>query len=214
MLAVETYELAKSHRGKMVFSDFSFALKTGETCAVTGEMGCGKSTLLMILAGLVSPSSGNVQLFGINIAGLYPQMNKYVGFVPQKVCLPVHMDVEHVLFYSAWLHKINKDSIRPKMFHLMDLLNLYPQDRVTHLNEEGRKKLSLAAAVLHSPDLILMDDITLVFSQQELMQVLTLLSEEQKRGAAILAASRGMDGIAKFCGRTVRIHKDRAGENG
>lgn len=213
MLAVETYGLTKVYRGRAVVNDFSFALKAGETCAVTGEAGSGKSTLLMMLAGLLSPSCGSAQLFGTQIAGLYPQMNRYVGFVPQRVCLPRHMNVEGVLQYSAWLHKINRETVRPKMFHLMDLLDLYPQDKVIHLGEESRKKLSLAAAVIHSPDLILMDDITMVFSQQELIQVITLLSEEQKRGAAVLAASRGTDAIAKFCGRTVPIHKVRAGEN-
>jgi len=213
MLAVETYGVTKLHRGKAVVNDFSFALEAGETCAIKGNTSSGKSTLLMMLAGLLSPSSGSIQLFGTNIAGSYPQMNKYVGFVPQRVCLPMHMSVEGILQYSAWLHKINKDAVRTKMFHLMDLLDLYPQDRVTHLNEESRKKLSLAAAVIHAPDLILVDDITMVFSQKELIQVITLLSEEQKRGAAVLAASRGTDGIAKFCHKTVPIHKIGVGEH-
>ncbi len=150
MLAVKN--LTKKYREFVALKDVCFTLE-GEILGIIGENGAGKTTLLKILAGLLEPTSGEINLFCMDFLKNKDRMKRRIGYLPELDSLYENMDVEEYLSFFASLYEVKKDGIK----ELIGMLNL-PNRQISELSRGMKRKVSLARSLLHNPEILIYDE--------------------------------------------------------
>ena len=156
-VAVELAEVTKKYGNLRALNSVSTKIYEGEYVALLGHNGAGKTTLLKILATHSSPSSGTVSIFGINAFKAPDETRRRIGYVAHESFLYDEMTVEENLRFYAKLFSVNWK----KSYDLVEFLKLRNRSktRVKHLSHGLRKRADIVRALIHNPDLILMDEL-------------------------------------------------------
>jgi len=144
--------LTKRYGDFVALGDLSFSLD-GEILGIIGENGAGKTTLLKILAGLLEPTSGEINLFGREFLKNKERMKRRLGYLPEYDSLYENMAVEEYLSFFALLYGVKKDGIKDwmKMFNL-------PNRQISELSKGMKRKVSIARSLLHDPEMLIYDE--------------------------------------------------------
>lgn len=191
-------------------------IEQGEFCAIIGPSGSGKSTLLYVLSGLEQPTSGEVELFGLNIKAFSEKeiqklRRKDLGFVFQFYNLIPNLTVyENVILPMIIDKSANDESVDEvlKTVGMLDFKNYYPNQ----LSGGMQQKVAIARALINKPKLIFADEPTGNLdnaSGNEIMRLLKSLNEEQ--GITVVLVTHNLDHV-KYCKRVLRL-KDGKIEN-
>ena len=130
----------------------SVTLESGEMVAVMGPSGCGKTTLLKVILGFLEPKSGNV-----NVIAEVPGSG--VGYSPQEIALYPDLSISETLTFHGRLHSMTVEAIAERQSWLIDFLDLPEASRpVGKLSGGQKRRVSLAIALLHEPELLLLDE--------------------------------------------------------
>jgi len=148
---------------KASYEDFklnvSFMIKTGELACIIGPSGCGKSTTLQLIAGLIQPEEGSIQLNGSDIT-FKAVHERQIAMVFQDYALFPHMNVAQNIAYPMKLRKINKAKRKESINHLLSLVSLegYQKRKPQELSGGERQRVALARALASQPQLLLLDE--------------------------------------------------------
>jgi len=198
----------KAYHHKKVLEKIDFSAKPGEIIGLVGENGAGKSTLLSILATLLQPDEGTIQLYGKNSntdRAVYRQM---IGYVPQDLALWESLTVkENMLFFEklSWKRK-SETALRSLCQQLQ--LDLW-KEKVHTLSGGQKRKLNLAISLIHEPKLLLLDEPTVgidMRSKQEITSYLQQLASQKQ--TIILYISHDMEELRTLCHSICCIGKD------
>jgi len=193
MTAVLTLSHIRKAYDYPVLRDCSLAIAAGESVAIVGENGSGKSTLLKIIVGLLKPDGGQVAWHG------------RLGYCPQELLLYDRLTVwENVQYFGAAYGLTTRD-VAGTSQHLFDLLKFaqYREQLVAKLSGGTRQKLNLALALIHDPDLLVLDEPYQGFDYETYLTFLTLVDELRERGKSILVVTH----LAEDNGRYGRVLK-------
>lgn len=184
---IKVYSVAKSFKKEQVLKDVSFSVQKGNTACIVGENGSGKSTLLSIIAGILKPDSGDICL---NISD-----KKSVGFVPQHDYLFEDLKVKDNIKFWAAAAKLSFSSEQVKQY--MDLFNVtsFLNKKVTELSGGMQKRVALCTALLHNPDILLLDE---PFSGLDVIhkeEICTYLNWLREKGKTIVYSTHNFDEI-------------------
>jgi ABC-2 type transport system ATP-binding protein len=155
LLVVE--RVTKRLRARKVLDDVSMTVSAGETCALMGENGAGKSTLLRIVAGVLRPDGGRVSIDGISLTSQRSAALANVGYAPERADIPEHLSG------MEWIDLIAavKRSPRPSEERLETLgVTAFVRQRVASLSLGQQRRVALAAALVGSPRLLVLDEPT------------------------------------------------------
>lgn len=168
--------IAKSFGKKKVLQGVSFQMEVGEVCGVVGENGSGKSTLLKIIVGLWKANHGKVMIKG------------RMGYCPQKPLLFSQLTVEEHFRYFASAYRLTKEAWLSQAIHLLQHFNFekYRTDKVAELSGGTQQKLNLSLALLHQPQLLILDEPYNGFDWETYLRFWEYTEQLQKRGCAIL----------------------------
>lgn len=208
---MEAVNIHKSYGKKKVLRDISFVAEKGKCTGFIGANGCGKSTLFRILAGVERADGGAISIHGNVIAKPWKQLAEYVGYVPQNNALMTDLTVRDnlILYCSLCREKVETD-------HIEELCNKFAikefeKERVSRLSEGMRKRVSIVCALLHSPDILIMDEpsaaLDLMF-KEELKQY---IRDFTKNGGSVLISSHDQ-GEIRQCDRLFAIRDGVAKE--
>ncbi len=186
--------VCKSYAGprpRTVLRDVDFDLAPGEYVAITGESGVGKSTLLNLIAGLDRPDSGQVLLGGVDLATLRDDeltrvRRQYMGFVFQAFHLLPYLTLAQNVELPLLLNGMLSEEAAPKVAAVLDAVGLGDrgQSLPRELSGGEMQRIAIARALVHAPGLVLADEPTGNLDPESAAQVLALLRERVKRGAA------------------------------
>lgn len=182
-MKIECLNLNKSYADTPVLKDINFTIESGSFFALIGSNGAGKSTLLDILIKKIKPSSGTILIDNKDITELNHTFYSSIGMVFQHHTLDQQLSVYDNLMIRAQIH-FNKAEARAKtqeMLKLMQLDNLKKQKYKT-LSGGQKRKLDIAAAIIHSPSLLILDEPTTgvdIQSRQEIWKVINAIHEQQ-----------------------------------
>lgn len=184
---IKVYSVAKSFKKEQVLKDVSFSVQKGNTACIVGENGSGKSTLLSIIAGILKPDSGDICL---DISD-----KKSVGFVPQHDYLFEDLKVKDNIKFWAAAAKLSFSSEQVKQY--MDLFNVtsFLNKKVTELSGGMQKRVALCTALLHNPDILLLDE---PFSGLDVIhkeEICTYLNWLREKGKTIVYSTHNFDEI-------------------
>jgi ABC-2 type transport system ATP-binding protein len=188
----------------------SLAVRAGETVGLLGVNGAGKTTLMNMVLGLITPTSGTIRAFGMDLARHRIEILRRANFCTTYATLPGNLKVRHNLEIFARLYGVDKP--REKVAGLLDLLEIpHLSNQITGRLSAGEStRVNLAKALLNDPDLLLLDEPTASLDPDIADKVRKLVRRVQReRHPAILYTSHNMRDIEEVCDRILFLHQGR-----
>ena len=192
-------------------NDLSFRVKKGELFAFLGVNGAGKSTTISILCGQLSKDSGTVQIKGIDNQRAGEQTKRLIGVVFQDSVLDKPLTVKENLKSRAALYGITGQAFEKRLQELLDILDFgdYLNRPVTKLSGGQRRRIDIARALLHRPEILILDEVLSVGDEFFRKKSLKRVKEMIHGGATVLIVSHDMNTIIENCSKVVWIEKGK-----
>lgn len=205
---VNVQGLNKSFNGKPAVIDLTLKIKRGEIFGFLGPNGSGKTTTIRMLCGLMTPDSGNGTCLGFNILEGSPMIKRLVGYVPQTFSLYQDLTVTENLKFISKLY--GDRDYRQRVVTIMQDLDLMPYQNSLAGNLSGgwKQRLSLAAALIHEPKLLLLDEPTAGVDPKARRDFWDYISLLKTQGITSLVSTHYMD-EAERCNRLAYIINGR-----
>jgi len=208
--AVEAKGLSRRYRvgwwgSKTGLADTDLSVPPGEGLALIGPNGAGKSTLLLLLAGLRQPSAGTIRICGLD--SRQPGARAKLGIASESVRLPGRWRTVDLLQHCGRLCGMDRGEAWERAADLLDrlLLSAVALNRVDQLSAGQRSRVGLAAAMLHRPSVLLLDEPLAGLDPATTTAVLEVLVEERQRGAAMIVATHRLSDLSTACDRVARV---------
>jgi ABC-2 type transport system ATP-binding protein len=204
---LEARSLKKSY-GKIVAVDgVSLHAGAGETIGLLGPNGAGKTTTVSIIAGLMSPDSGEVLIDGRPVTSDTDPVKLKIGLVPQDMALYDKLSARDNLTFFAALYSISGAKAKQAIGEALTLVGLSDraQDKVETFSGGMKRRLNLAAALLHDPQILLLDEPTVGVDPQSRNAIFENLETLKKRGKTLVYTTHYMEEAERLCDRIVII---------
>ncbi|QIZ69498.1 ABC transporter ATP-binding protein [Oxynema aestuarii] len=207
--AVIVENLQKRYRDIEAVKDISFTIEPGEIFGLLGPNGAGKTTTIRCLCTLTSPDAGQLQVSGIDVVANPKAARQRLGYVAQEVALDKVLTGRELLELQAALYHIPRAAIGDRIKTMLSLLGLEEwADRQTGKYSGGlRKRLDLAAGLLHEPDVLVLDEPTVGLDIESRMAVWAFLRQLRDRGTTVLITSHYLEEIDALADRVAIIDR-------
>ena len=193
--AVKAQKVSKYYGQVAAISNISFNVMKGEIFGLLGPNGAGKTTLINIIAGIIPPSSGDVEILGYSLKENLLKVKSLIGFCPQEsVAYDFLSALENLLFYAG-LYGIPKREAKRRAMELLDLVGLRDnaKKKVGKYSGGMKKRLNLAIALINDPQVILLDEPTTGLDPQIRRMMWDKIRELKKERKTILMATHYME---------------------
>ena len=198
--------LTRRFESRVAVDDVTFEVRGGEVFGLLGPNGAGKTTTLRMLGGLISPSTGEVQIAGVALnRGTADSLRSRIGFLTETPGLWDHLTVEENLSIYARLFGIaNVDATVGDSLRRFDLWSRR-MDRAALLSKGMKQKLALARALQHDPDIVLLDEPTANLDPETARSVRDMLFDLRRRGRAVVVSTHNLDEIERLADRIALV---------
>ena len=203
-MSIEVQAVSKSYGTQLALKEISFSAKKGEIIGFLGPNGAGKSTMMKILTGYISPSKGTVFVSGINVLTNPIEAKATIGYLPEQNPLYREMYVKEYLQFQAAIFKVSKETIAT----VIKTVGLTPEvhKKIGQLSKGYQQRVGIAAAILHNPDVLVLDEPTTGLDPNQLQEIRTLIKELGKE-KTILFSTHIMQEVEAVCDRVIIIKK-------
>lgn len=208
---LEVTGLAKSYGERVALHDVGFLADTGSTIGLLGPNGAGKSTAVNIIAGLLRPDRGSVRIHGQTIDSDTSPAKRLVGFVPQDLALYEELSARQNLRVFGALYGLRGAALASRAAAALELARLgdRAEDPVESFSGGMKRRLNIAAALLHEPMLLLLDEPTVGIDPQSRNAIFDTLAELKARGLTLVYTTHYMEEAERLCDRIVIIDHGR-----
>ncbi len=208
MIKVEN--LTKRYAGQPVIQDLNFEVGQGEIMGFLGPNGAGKTTTMRILSSFMPPTSGRATVAGFDVFEQSLQSRAHLGYMPENVPLYNDMRVTEYLDYRAALKAVPHRRIAERVGDVKELCGLKEVEKkvIGTLSKGYRQRVGLADALLHEPDLLILDEPTIGLDPNQIRQVRELIKNLGKQHT-ILLSTHILPEVEMTCSRVIIIHKGR-----
>jgi ABC-2 type transport system ATP-binding protein len=212
---LELRAVCKLYSGIPAVKDVSFIARAGEVTGYLGPNGSGKSTTLKMITGLIEPSEGQILFRGEPIGKNRIAWRQRLGYVPEEPQLYPHLTGAEYLEMVGQLRGIPDDLLHEKVDGFLRLLGLHGDRHVpiSSYSKGMRQKVLLAAALLHNPELVLLDEPFSGLDVNSALVLRDLISSLAARGKVVLFSSHELDTVERVCSHVVILHKGRVAAN-
>ena len=208
---LEICGLTKRFNGIPAVEGVSFTLQRGEILGYVGPNGAGKSTTVKMIIGLLEPSEGQVRFQGRSVIEDLPGFQARIGYVPEEPHLYPHLSGREYLQLVGRLRGLARNVLEPKIDEFLSLFSLW-DDRhcaVSAYSKGMRQKILLSAALLHNPELLILDEPLSGLDVTTALVLRDLLGGLAERGRMILYSSHVLDVLEKVCSQVLILCKGR-----
>lgn len=205
---MEFQSVSKSFSGKTVIQDISFSMRRGEIFGLLGPNGAGKTTLIRLLLDIIRPDIGEIQVFGELIS---PAAKNRIGYLPEERGLYRRTGLLDMLVYLAQLKGMPKKQARLNAELLLKSLELYQHKnkKVEELSKGMQQRLQFLSAIIHDPDLIILDEPFSGLDPVSTKIVKTRILELRAAGKTIILSTHMMEQAQTLCDRILMLNKGR-----
>src|SRR5271167_1066965 len=208
---LEVNGLTKSYGKLTAVNGVSFHADYGETIGLLGPNGAGKTTTVSIIAGLLNPDSGEVRIEGKQVKSDTDPVKLKIGLVPQDMALYDQLSARDNLTFFAALYSIAGARAKHAIDEALNLVALSDRagDKVGTFSGGMKRRLNLAAALLHDPQILLLDEPTVGVDPQSRNAIFDNLETLKKRGKTLIYTTHYMEEAERLCDRIVIIDHGR-----
>jgi linearmycin/streptolysin S transport system ATP-binding protein len=199
--------LRKTFGTVMAVKDVSFSVEPGRLVGLLGPNGAGKTTTVSMIAGLVTPERGEVLIAGHRLAGDTDPAKKRIGLVPQELALYDELSARANLRFFGALYHLSGRALDDAIAAALGLVELADRagDAVKTFSGGMKRRLNLAAGLLHDPDILLLDEPTVGVDPQSRNAIFDNLETLKRRGKALLYTTHYMEEVERLADRIVVI---------
>jgi ABC-2 type transport system ATP-binding protein len=212
---LELRNLRKCYSSIPAVEDVSFTVPAGQVTGYLGPNGSGKSTTMKMIAGLIDRDAGEILFDEQPIDGDPIAYKQRIGYVPEEPQLYTHLSGAEYLIMVSQLRGLAPKRAVEAINGMLRLLGLY-DDRdmaISSYSKGMRQKVLLAAALLHNPDLVLLDEPFSGLDVGSALVLRSLIEELARRGKGVLLSSHEMDTVERLCARVVILHRGKVVAN-
>ena len=190
---VEAEGLSKSFGPVAAVSAFSLTLNRGEMLCLVGPDGAGKTTAIRMLSGIIRPTSGTARVFGFDLVRENDKVKKYIGYMSQRFTLYGDLTVDENIEFFAEIHRVKRFQERREELLAFTRLQPFRRRLADKLSGGMKQKLSLACTLVHTPDVLLLDEPTTGVDVVSRREFWTILRDLLETGITILMTTPYMD---------------------
>jgi len=203
--------LRKSYGGREVVSEVGFEVTRGEIVGLLGPNGAGKTTTVAMICGLVAPDAGRVLIDGHAIGADADPTKKRIGLAPQELALYEDLSAQANLTLFGSLYGLDGAHRAARVADVLNLVGLTDRagDKVAQYSGGMKRRLNIACALVHEPDIVILDEPTTGVDPQSRNAIFDNLVELRARGKAILYTTHYMEEAERLCDRIVIVDKGR-----
>ena len=189
----------------------SFSIEPGEILGYLGPNGAGKTTTIKMLTGLLEPTSGDIFFHGEKIKNNMYDYKKKIGYVPEEPDIYPHLSAYDYLLMVGRLRQMPEKALKEKIEQFMELfkLSLEMQSSISSYSKGMVQKVLLSAALLHNPDILLLDEPLSGLDVETSLIIKDLVKQLSKEGKIIFYCSHILEVVEKICSRVIIIHNGR-----
>ncbi|QHW31077.1 ABC transporter ATP-binding protein [Paenibacillus rhizovicinus] len=202
---IQVSHVSKSFDRKQVIKDVAFTIPSGEICCFLGPSGSGKTTLIRLMIGAIGADSGTIRFGDVQMPNL--GMLSKIGFMPQNDALYDDLSAESNLRFFGGLYQMNPGQLKQRMNEVLALVNLseHRKKLVRHFSGGMKKRLSLAASILHQPEVLFLDEPTVGIDPVLRRTIWDQFHEIKKSGTTIVVSTHVMDEVTE-CDKAALIY--------
>jgi gliding motility-associated transport system ATP-binding protein len=203
-MSIEVRNVLKLYEKQKALNSVSFTIETGEIVGFLGPNGAGKSTMMKILTTYLSQNEGSVIVNGFNSLSNPLDIKKSIGYLPEHNPLYLDLYVQEYLSFHAGIHKVSKKRIGK----VIELVGLTPEKgkKISQLSKGFRQRVGLAAALLHDPEVLILDEPTTGLDPNQLADIRDLIKSIGKT-KTVLLSTHIMQEVEAMCDRVIIINK-------
>ena len=207
---IEAEHLTKYYGSFLGIEDVSFQVEQGEILGFLGPNGAGKTTAMRILTGFMPPSSGTASIAGYDVTSQSLEARKHIGYLPETVPLYTDMTVADYLGYMGTLRGMQRQQIATRIPEVIGICRLdeYRASHISKLSKGYRQRVGIAQAILHEPDVLILDEPTIGIDPIQVVETRQLI-----RGLGgdhtVVLSSHILPEVSIVCDRIIIIHEGR-----
>ena len=208
---IETTGLTKVYDSLRAVDGIDLRVEQGSFYGFLGPNGAGKSTTIKILTGLTAASSGRARVLGQDLGRNPLQIKRRIGVVPEDLCIFENLTAREYLTFVGRMYKLPRDTAAKRSEELLELLGLADTGKTLALefSHGMKKKLSLAAALIHDPELLFLDEPFEGIDALASRTIRAVLDRIVQRGATVFLTSHILEIVERLCTHVGIIHKGR-----
>ena len=203
-MSVVVENLVKKYHHQEVIKGISFSLEKGEITGFLGLNGAGKTTTMKMITGATIPDSGSIKINGLSLDSQLIEAQKNIGYLPEHNPLYLEMYVREYLQFVADIYKVDKVKIEEVIQKTS--LTSHANKRIEELSKGYRQRVGLAAAILHDPNVLILDEPTTGLDPNQIIEIRQIIKDLGKE-KIILLSSHIMQEIQAMCDRVIILHQ-------
>lgn len=209
--AISTEHLTRRFGGLIAVDDVNLHVAPGQFFGFLGPNGAGKSTTIKMLTGLLAPSAGRIEILGLDLTANSVEVKRQIGVVPEGMALFGRLTGAEYLNFAGRMYGLARETAAQRASELLGFMQLseQPKTLVTDYSHGMQKKLALAAAVIHNPKILFLDE---PFEGVDAIASGTLKAMLQRmiaHGATIFLTSHVLEIVERLCSHVAIIHRGK-----
>ena len=205
-MSIKVENITKNYGNQKALNQVSFSISKGEIVGFLGPNGAGKSTMMKILTTYISSFDGNAWVNNFSVLDDKKSVQQCVGYLPEHNPLYTDMYVREYLRFNAEVYKIDKELVE-KVIEQTGL-SLEAHKKIDQLSKGYRQRVGLANALLHNPEVLILDEPTTGLDPNQLLEIRDLIKKVAKEsGKTVLLSTHIMQEVEAICDRVIILNK-------
>lgn len=212
MSILELKNITKRYDDKLVVDNVSFSINEGETFGLLGPNGAGKSTIISMICGLVKPDKGNILIDGYSITKDSILAKKNIGMVPQDIALYENLSAIDNLKFWGTLYGLSGNLLKSRIDEALEITELKDRakNKIKSYSGGMKRRINIAAAFMHHPKLLIMDEPTVGIDPQSRNHILEFTKNlNENYGTTVIYTSHYMEEVEMLCNRLVILDEGK-----
>lgn len=208
-MSIVVQGVTKLYGDQKALDNVSFEVKTGEIVGFLGPNGAGKSTMMKIITGFLPASSGKIDVNGLEVNNENLLVKKQIGYLPENNPLYPEMYVREYLEFVASIY-MKRAQRKKQTDHIIESTGLIPEQnkKIGSLSKGFRQRVGLAQALIHNPEVLILDEATTGLDPNQIVEIRNLI-KEAGREKTVLLSTHIMQEVEAICGRVIIIDKGK-----
>jgi ABC-2 type transport system ATP-binding protein len=209
--AIEVSHLSKRYGDFLAVDDISFRVEAGDFFGFLGPNGAGKTTTINAIVGLATPSGGHISVFGHDNVRDWRTARRLVGLAPQEYNFDRYLSIREILIYQAGYYGLPPRAVRARADELLDRFGLGDKANQTYIKLSGgmKRRLTLARALIHEPQLLILDEPTAGVDVELRIKLWEWLREFNEAGTTIILTTHYLEEAEALCRNIAIIESGR-----
>lgn len=199
--AIEVHKLTKNYDNTTALDQVTFSIKTGSCFGLLGPNGAGKSTTMKILTGIIEYDNGRVEVLELDSSEMRDEIRKRVGYVPQEITLYEKLSAYNNLLFFGELYGVSKKILKSRIQEVLEQVGLteHANSVVNTFSGGMKRRINIAATLLHKPELLILDEPTVGIDPQSRNHIFKMIRQLNNNGVTVVYSTHYMEEVETLC---------------